>query len=123
MTAKEILKLLNATDELENVEAKRATKMGKSIAETICAFTNTGGLREGYILGGVVREEESLFPSYEVVGVPDPDAFQMDVASQCATYFNRPVHPRVTVEEINGKAVVLIHVLEAEDNRKPLFFS
>jgi ATP-dependent DNA helicase RecG len=122
MTAKEILKLLNATDELENVEAKRATKMGKSIAETICAFTNTGGLREGYILGGVVREEESLFPSYEVVGVPDPDAFQMDVASQCATYFNRPVHPRVTVEEINGKAVVLIHVLEAEDNRKPLFF-
>ncbi|NJC27035.1 ATP-binding protein [Neolewinella antarctica] len=121
MTAKEILTLLNATDELETVEAKRASKMGKSIAETICAYTNTGGITEGYILAGVVREE-SLFPSYTVVGVPDSDAFQMDVASQCATLFNRPIHPRVTAEQISGKTVVLITVAEADATRKPLYF-
>lgn len=122
MTAREILTILNTTDELENVEAKRATKMGKSITETICAFTNTSGIQEGYILTGVVRDDDSLFPSYTVEGVPDPDQFQMDVASQCATIFNRPVHPRLTAERINDKVVVLIRVMEADANRKPLHF-
>ncbi len=122
MTAKELLTLLNTTDELEHVEAKRASKMGKSIAETICAYTNTSGIKEGYIMAGVAREEGSLFPSYTVVGVPDPDQFQMDVASQCASVFNRPIHPRISVERINDKSVVLITVAEADPSRKPLFF-
>jgi len=62
MTAFELLESLNLLDENEHIEAKRATDAGKSIMETICAFANEPGLGGGWLLLGVVREDQALFP-------------------------------------------------------------
>lgn len=66
MTAVELLLSLNLLDETERIEAKRASESGKSLLETVCAFANEPGLRGGWLLLGVVREDMALFPSYEV---------------------------------------------------------
>lgn len=47
MTALELLESLNLLDENEHIEAKRASEVGKSILETICAFANEPGLGGG----------------------------------------------------------------------------
>jgi predicted HTH transcriptional regulator len=69
MTALELLESLNLLDENEHIEAKRASEAGKSILETICAFANEPGLGSGWLLLGVVREEQALFSAYEVEGI------------------------------------------------------
>ena len=63
MTALDLLESLNLLDENEHIEAKRASEVGKSILETICAFANEPGLGGGWLLLGVVREEQALFPA------------------------------------------------------------
>ena len=66
MTAVELLESLNLLDEHERIEAKRASDIGKSLLETVCAFANEPGLGGGWLLLGAVREELALFPSYQV---------------------------------------------------------
>ena len=36
--------------------------------------------------------------------------------------FNIPIRPRMHVEEINGKYVLLIHVRELDPAQKPVYF-
>lgn len=90
--------------------------------ETVCAFANEPGLGGGYILLGAMEEEGSLFPSYIVDEVVDPDKLQSDFASQCGSMFNMPLRPSIKIEQINGKNVAVIKVDELPDNQKPLYF-
>ncbi len=122
MTALELLESLNLLDENERIEAKRASELGKSVLETICAFANEPGLGGGWLLLGVVREELALFPSYEVEGIAQPEKLGADIATQCRNTFNQPVRVEVNTETVNGKAVLVVHVPEAQPQDKPIFF-
>jgi ATP-dependent DNA helicase RecG len=119
----EIIEYLNSTDECTTIEAKRGTAIDMSIMETICAFANEPGLGGGIIVLGVTRDETSLFPSYTIEGIDNPDKLQLDLASQTATLFNQPVRPEIEVEVLpNKKLVVKIQVNELPDGQKPLYF-
>ena len=112
MNIKKIIYQLNNSDELVNLEAKQGRAIDRSILETVCAFSNEPDLGGGYIILGVNEAAESLFPSYNIVGVDNPDKLQKDLATQCANMFNIPVRPKITVETIDNKNVLLIDVPE-----------
>ena len=122
MNAQEIIRLLNNSDESSDLEAKKGSSIDRSILETVCAFSNEPDLGGGLIILGVKESEDSLFPSYQVVGVDNSDKLQKDLATQCADQFNQPVRPKISVEEINGKTVIIIEVYELAAEQKPLFF-
>jgi len=122
VTAVELLENLNLLDEHERIEAKRASDIGKSLLETVCAFANEPGLGGGWLLLGVVREEQALFPAYEVEGIDQPDKLGADIATQCRNTFNQPVRVDIATEAVNGKTVLVVHVPEAQPQDKPVFF-
>ena len=122
MTALELLQSLNLLDETERIEAKRASEAGKSLLETVCAFANEPGLGGGWLVLGVVREEMTLFPSYQVEGVPQPDKLCATLATQCRESFNVPVRVELSTEQVEGRAVVVAFVPEAPPQDKPIFF-
>ena len=121
-TALDLLQSLNLLDETERIEAKRASEVGKSLLETVCAFANEPGLGGGWLLLGVVREDMALFPSYQVEGVAQPDKLCADLATQCRDTFNLPVRVELSTEQVGGQAVVVAFVPEAQPQDKPVFF-
>ena len=122
--AEELLQELCSVDESHHIEAKRAMQIDRSVMETVCAFANEPGLGGGYLLLGVVAESQDLLGNaYVVEGVANPDKLQSDLVSQCASVFNRTVRPRVAVEMLQGKAVIVIHVPEAAATDKPVYFT
>jgi ATP-dependent DNA helicase RecG len=121
-TARELLEELNALDEHVTVEAKTASELGTSVMETVCAFANEPHLGGGHIILGVAPVESSFWPIYEAVGVSDPDKLQQDIATQCASLFNVAIRPRIAVETVSDKTVVIVFVPEAGKNEKPIHF-
>jgi ATP-dependent DNA helicase RecG len=123
-TAEDLLQELMSLDESQRIEAKRCTQIDRSVMETVCAFANEPGLGGGYLLLGVERDTQDLFNNaYRVVGIAQPDKLQSDLASQCASVFNRPVRPRVSVETLQGKTVLVVEVPEAAPTDKPLYLT
>jgi ATP-dependent DNA helicase RecG len=122
MTPLELLQQLNDLDEHPRIEAKEASAMGRSVLETVCAFSNEPGLGGGWLLLGVKPDEQAFWRQYDVVGVNQSDQLQADLASQCATSFNVPVRPKIEVVEIQGKRVVSVFIPELPAASKPLFF-
>ena len=122
MKAQEVIRLLNTSDERSDLEAKKGSSIDRSVLETVCAFSNEPGLGGGVIILGIKETDDTLFPSYEVVGVENPDKLQKDLASQCADQFNLPVRPGISIEEVNGKNIMLINIAELSPEQKPLFF-
>ena len=121
-SAEDLLQELAALDESHRIEAKQARQIDRSVMETVCAFANEPGLGGGYLLLGVRRDPQDLFAStYRVEGIDNPDKLQSDLASQCASVFNRPLRPRVSVEELNGKTLVVAYVPEVAPAEKPVF--
>jgi len=122
-TARSLLDELQAVDESTKIDAKTASGVGRSALETICAFANEPDLGGGYLLLGVSQSHQAgLFgATYDVVGVDDPDKLQSDLASQCATMFNRPVRPQMSVELLEDKPVLVVYVPELSPTDKPLF--
>ncbi len=123
---KELVERLNLSDECSDLEAKKASEIGKSLLETVCAFSNEPGLGGGYLLLGVEKEDEatSLFPSYVVTGIPQDklDQIQLDLANQCAENFNIPIRPSIVVEKtIEGKNAIVVFISELSVEQKPLF--
>ena len=60
-TAQELFEDLNSNDENVRIEAKRASEVGKSIMETICAFANDfDNLGGGYVLVGVEENDNGM---------------------------------------------------------------
>ncbi len=122
-SAASLFEELLAVDESSTIEAKAASKIDRSILETVCAFANEPGLGGGYLLLGVAASSQGqLFGrSYDVPGVLEPDKLQSDLASQCATSFNRPIRPVVTVDRLNDRTVIAVYVPELAPTEKPLF--
>lgn len=122
---KELMLQLNATDECNKIEAKRASEVGKSIMETVCAFANEPNLGGGYLLLGVEKEDNtnSLFPEYIVSGIATEslDKIQTDLASQCSEMFNKPIRPNIKIESINNKNAIVVYVEELAEEQKPLY--
>jgi len=120
-SAKELFGKLQTGDESVEIEAKRGSEVGKSIFETISAFTNEPGRGGGYFLLGVVRAEEALFPTYDIVGVDNPDKVQADLATICRNNFSVPIRPDISVEELDKKTVIVAHIPEAAAHDKPVY--
>jgi ATP-dependent DNA helicase RecG len=123
MTARELLEQLNTLDEHNRIEAKTASQLGKTVMETVCAFANEPGLDGGWLLLGVQLAPGTLWPTYEAVGVPNPDKVSADLASQCNSVFNQPIRIEIEPEVVNGKTVLKVFVPEFAAARKPLYFA
>jgi ATP-dependent DNA helicase RecG len=121
LTFDELWKRLNDLDESVQIEAKAGEQIGPSMLETISAFANEPGRQGGYLLLGVRRAEDALFPTYEIVGVPDPDKLQTDLASQCRSQFNVPIRPQLAVETRDSKRVVIAYIPEGGPSEKPFY--
>ena len=123
-TAQELFEDLNSNDENVRIEAKRASEVGKSIMETICAFANEPDLDGGYLLLGAVRKgfDENGFPVYEPENIANPDKVQTDIANQCASVFNVRIRPQIETEVVDGKTVIVVRVDEAPASQKPIYF-
>lgn len=119
---KDLIEKLNLSDECTTIEAKKATNIHRSVLESVCAFANEPGLGGGNILLGVEREENSLFPSYVICGVENPDKLQLDLSTQCADMFNQPIRPEIVVDNIGGKNVINIFIPELQQSQKPVYF-
>ncbi|MBS7787022.1 putative DNA binding domain-containing protein [Flavobacterium sp. CYK-55] len=122
-SAQELFNQLNSLDETPWIEAKLSSEAGKSLMETINAYSNEPGLQEGYILIGVSAVQDSLFPQYIVVGVENPDKIQQEIATQSAIMFNLPVRPIISVEKLEGKNVIVVKIKELDNLQKPLYFT
>jgi ATP-dependent DNA helicase RecG len=123
MTPLELLRQLNDLDEHPRIEAKEGSAMGRSILESVCALANEPGLGGGWLLLGVKADDQAFWRQYEVIGVPNSDQLQADLASQCAATFNVPIRPQIEVAEIQGKRVIAVFVPECPASTKPVFFS
>jgi ATP-dependent DNA helicase RecG len=121
MDITELIQQLNASDENHYIEAKRGSDVEKSFYETVCAFANEPELGGGYILLGIAKDEEALFPVYKVVGVTDPDALSQKIASQCASMFNIRIRPRIETYVTKGKTVIGVFIPELFPTEKPAF--
>ena len=123
-TAQELFEELNSYDESVRIEAKKASEVGRSIMETICAFSNEPDLGGGYVLLGAVRKgfDENGLPHYEPENIANPDKIQTDIANQCASVFNVRIRPQIETEVVDGKTVVVVKVDEAPASKKPIYF-
>ncbi|MEX0995884.1 MAG: ATP-binding protein [Flavobacteriaceae bacterium] len=122
MSVKELIDYLNHSDECNFIEAKRGSAIDRSILESVCSMSNEPGLGGGYILLGVLEETQSLFPSFVVEGVENPDKLQRDISTQCASMFNISIRPKVDVELFGDKNVIKIFVPEVSEGQKPVYF-
>ena len=123
-TAQELFEELNSYDESVRIEAKKASEVGRSIMETICAFSNEPDLGGGYVLLGAVRKgfDENGLPHYEPENIANPDKIQTDITNQCASVFNVRIRPQIETDVVDGKTVVVVKVDEAPASQKPIYF-
>jgi len=122
-TAEELFEILNDTDECPWIEAKGIGDTTTSIMETVCSYANEPGLGGGFILMSISADDSAEAAThYKVDPMPDPDKIQSDIATQCASMFNMPVRPAMTIEKINGLPVLKIWVDELPAKQKPLYF-
>jgi ATP-dependent DNA helicase RecG len=84
-SASSLLDELRSVDESTTIEAKTASRIDRSVLETVCAFANEPGLGGGYLL------------------------------------LNHPIRPQITVERLEGQAVLVVFVPELAPTEKPLF--
>jgi ATP-dependent DNA helicase RecG len=120
-TFEELWQELCSADESVEIEAKRAEEIGKSVLSTISAFANEPERAGGFLLLGVARRENALFPDYEIVGVRNPDRIQADLATQCREVFSAPIRPEIRVDQYESKTVIVVHIPEAPDHDKPVY--
>lgn len=121
-SAQDLFTELNAVDESNRIEAKRASDVGKSIMETVIAFANEPGLGGGYLLLGAewaVNDKGDTV--YRPAGLPDPDKVQRDLASQCASMLNVALRPEMQLEQVEGHTVLVVYVPEADVTHKPIY--
>lgn len=120
--ASDLFSELNAVDESIQIEAKRASEIGKSIMQTVIAFANEPGLGGGYLLlGADWKTDEKGDVVYWPLGLADPDKIQRDLASQCASTLNVAVRPEMQMEMVDGRAVLVVFVPESDVSQKPVY--
>lgn len=108
-------------DEHQRIEAKRATEIGKSVMQTVCAFANEPGLGGGYLLLGI-REPNEENESYWIEGVQEPDKLIDQLQNNCRNQFEQPITIESERARIDGKLVISVFVPELQANAKPCRF-
>src|ERR1700733_9080218 len=118
----DLMKVLQNSGESERIEAKKSEySPGKSLLQTICAFSNEPGLGGGYVVLGLTKNSLEHPPHYIVTGVIDPDRSQSEIAILCRQSFNIMIRPNLDVIEHDGKKIVLIYIPEANPHDKPIY--
>ena len=121
-SAQDLFAELNALDESNRIEAKRASDIGKSIMDTVIAFANEPGLDGGYLLLGAEWSVNAKGDTvYRPAGLPDADKLQRDLASQCASMLNVALRPEMQLEQVDGHTVLVVYVAEADVTQKPIY--
>ena len=123
VSAADLLRDLNQLDEHPRIEAKTGSELGKSALQTVCALANEPRMGGGYLLFGVRAAGDRRENRYEAVGIPDADKLQADLASQCASVFNRAIRPEMWTELVDGKLLVGAYVPESPAGYKPIYFA
>jgi ATP-dependent DNA helicase RecG len=119
----ELLDRLQNRDECTRIEAKQSRKaLGKSVLETISAFSNEAGLGGGYLVLGLKKNDnEDPEKRYTIQGVDDPDKIQQELAGVCRNNFNIPISPEIIPEHISGKTIIIAFISEAWPMKKPVY--
>jgi ATP-dependent DNA helicase RecG len=117
-----LLDQLRQLDESDQVEAKRASAIGESLLETVCAFANEPGLGGGWLLLGVEKASDTP-GDYRVTGITDPDKLLNDLHSRCANAFNVPLRIQGWAEALDEGTVILVEVPEADPASRPIHFA
>lgn len=115
-TVAEVVTRLRELDETSRIETKRG--LGDAAMDTVSAFSNEPDLCGGWIVFGVVRDEEGR---HVVEGVAHPDQLQADFANQCRNQLNRAIRPELQVDLVDGERVVVAFVPEAAPTDKPVY--
>jgi len=100
------LKKLISKAESEIIEFKKSTGEWKEIIETISAFSNTEG---GKIVIGVSK-------SGKLFGVDIGKDTIEHLTNQISQNTDPKVHPRITIEKIKGRSIIIIEVKESSDH-------
>lgn len=120
-TTQQIFNELIELDEHQRIEAKRATEIGYSVMQTICAFANEPGLGGGWLLLGI-SEPDSEHHSFWVSGVENIDKLLGELQNNCRNQFEHPIYIECKHSKIEGKSVIAVFVHELEPNAKPCRF-
>jgi ATP-dependent DNA helicase RecG len=112
---------LRTGDESVSIEAKLAEEFGKSCFETVSAFSNEPGMGGGYLLLGIGSTSDKLFQEYQLRGVPNAAKVQADVATACRESFSSTIRPAISVETVQGKNMIVVHIPEAKPHEKPVY--
>ncbi len=100
------LKKIISQDESEAIEFKKSLSESKEIIKTTCAFANTKG---GRIFVGVSNYGNAL-------GVEIGKDTLERLVNQITQNTDPKIHPRITVEKIDEKQIIVIKVKESSDH-------
>ncbi len=87
------------------VEFKNSTGEWKEIVETVCAFANTEG---GRIYIGIS-------PSGKITGINIGKHTIEDITNKIINNTDPKIYPKISVQKINGKDIIVIEVKESSD--------
>ncbi len=91
--------------ESERIEFKNSTSEWKEIVETVCAFANTEG---GRIYIGIS-------PSGKITGINIGKDTIEDITNKIINNTDPKIYPKISIQKINGKDVIVIEVKESSD--------
>jgi ATP-dependent DNA helicase RecG len=117
----ELWELLTTQDESVEIEAKKASEVGKSCWDTITSLSNETGLGGGYLILGIRSPQQSESRQYEIEGLSEPDKIQCDLASQCSEVFSSVIRPRIKVATKESKTVIFVFIPEVQASEKPVY--
>ncbi|OBX81204.1 RNA-binding domain-containing protein [Faucicola atlantae] len=111
-------RLLEQNVEID-IEAKRIKdKVGDSVMQTICAFSNSG---TGYLILGVSEKDES-HDDFWVSGVTNAEDIFSNIQNNCRSQFTTSINIDGGIATIEGKKVLVIEVRELDKSAKPCGF-
>ena len=116
-----LLAELKTLDEHPRIEAKKASKIGVSIMQTVCAFANEPGLAGGYLLLGVCEPDEN-HTTFWLEGIDDTDTLLNDLQANCRDQFETPIAVQCKTSIIEEKKIIVVFVPEREPSAKPCIF-
>ncbi|MCX4027417.1 putative DNA binding domain-containing protein [Endozoicomonas sp. SM1973] len=120
-SVEEVYQELIALDEHPRIEAKRATHIGDSIMQTVCAFANEPGSGGGFLLLGISEPDET-HNNYWVTGVTDTDKLLNELQGNCRTQFDIAIPVQSQHTAIEGKLVIGVFIPELDPAAKPCGF-
>lgn len=111
-------RLLEQNVEID-IEAKRVKdKVGDSVMQTICAFSNSG---TGYLILGVSEKDES-HDDFWTSGVTNAEDIFSNIQNNCRSQFTTSIDIDGGIATIEGETVLVIEVRELDKSAKPCGF-